>query len=175
MEQKKLTRLFSEKQIKERVAALADQIDHDYPAGEILLVGILKGAFIFLADLIRNLSVTAAVDFVQLSSYGMSTTTSGRIHILKDIGTSIQGRDVIIVEDIVDTGLTVRFLKRALARRLPHSVKVCALLDKKFRREVVLEADYVGFTIDQDYFIVGYGLDCAEHYRQLPEICHLET
>jgi len=171
--------LVSEEAIRARVQELGARISVDYrdkvgSKAPLVLVGLLRGAIVFLSDLMRAIDIPIHLDFIGISSYGMSTE-SGAVRLVMDLETDIAGRQVVIVEDIVDTGLTVRFLKRALARRLPHSVKVCALLDKKFRREVVLEADYVGFTIDQDYFIVGYGLDCAEHYRQLPEICHLET
>ena len=116
-----------------------------------------------------------AIDFVRLSSYGDSTTSSGNVRIVKDLETSITGKDVIVVEDIIDTGLTMEFLKRELSERQPRSLKVCVLLDKKFRRQVAINVDYVGISMAKDYFVVGYGLDFSERYRQLPEIYHIES
>ena len=167
---KKLRVLYNKKTIFKRVKDIAQQISCDYPSGELILVGVLKGGFIFLADLVRALKIPVHIDFVRLASYGTSTHSSGKIKILKDLETSITGKDVIIVEDIVDTGLTLKFLKQELARRRPRSLKICALLDKKFRRKVEIKADYVGITMEKDYFVVGYGLDFSEHYRHLPEI-----
>jgi hypoxanthine phosphoribosyltransferase len=170
----KLNTLYTKDIILQRVAALADQISHDYPSGDLLLVGVLKGAFVFLADLVRAIRVPLAVDFVLLSSYRNATTSSGKIRILKDMETSATERDIVIVEDIIDTGLTMTFLKKEILKRKPRSLKVCALLDKKFRRQVPLEADYVGIIMEKDHFVVGYGLDFSERFRDLPEICYLE-
>lgn len=135
-------------------------------------MGVLKGAFIFMADLIRAIGVPCRVDFVRLASYGGSCQSSGKVLITKDLETSIAGRDVLIVEDIVDTGLTLSCLVKTLREREPASLKVCAFLDKKERRKVPFEADYVGFTIP-DGFVVGYGLDFNENYRFLPDVCVL--
>ncbi len=164
--------LIPEEKIKERVRELAKQISKDYAGKRPLLVGILKGAFIFLADLIRELSVEAEVDFLAVSSYGKATETSGEVKILKDLSESIEGKDVIIVEDIVDTGLTLRYLYDLLQTRKPASLKICVFLDKKERRQVEVPVDYVGFEVP-DLFLVGYGLDFAEKYRQLKYIREL--
>jgi len=166
--------LYSKDTIIQRVEGLADQISQDYPSGNVLLVAVLKGVFVFLADFIRALKIPVVIDFVRLSSYGTSTTSSGKVKILKGLETSVTGKDVIIVEDIIDTGLTVKSLKAELNKRQPRSLRVCALLDKKFRRQVEIDADYVGITMDKDYFIVGYGLDFSERYRHLPEIYYIE-
>lgn len=167
---KKLKVLFNKKTILKRVTDLALQISQDYPSGELILVGVLKGGFIFLADLARALKIPVHIDFVRLASYGASTHSSGKVEILKDLETSITGKDVIIVEDIIDTGLTIEFLKQELTKRKPRSLKICALLDKKSQRKVEVEVDYVGLTIEKNYFVVGYGLDFSEQYRHLPEI-----
>jgi hypoxanthine phosphoribosyltransferase len=175
MAQETLALLYSAKTIHESVSALAIQIASDYPEGDILLVGVLKGAFMFLAGLVRALRVPVFVDFVQLSSYGTSTTSSGNVKILKDIQTPLGGKNVIIVEDIIDTGITLAFLKDELRKRNPRSLKVCTLLDKQFRRLARIDADYVGILMDQDHFVVGYGLDVAERYRNLPEVYRVES
>jgi hypoxanthine phosphoribosyltransferase len=161
--------LFSKEVIDRRVRELADAISHDYAGRELVVVGVLKGAFIFMADLIRALRIPCKVDFTQLASYGSGTVSSGDIVIKKDIGLPIDGRDVLIVEDIVDTGLTLSFLVAALKERAPRSLKVCVFLDKKMRRKVPFEADYTGFAID-DGFVVGYGLDFNEQARFLPDV-----
>lgn len=161
--------LFPYKVIQKRVKELADQISGDYTGRELIVVGILKGAFIFMADLVRALSIPCRIDFVRVASYGAGSESSGKAVMTKDIETSIKGRDILIVEDIIDTGLTLKYLVEWLKERNPHSLKVCALLDKRKRRKVSFEADYVGFTID-DGFLVGYGLDFSERYRFLPEI-----
>ena len=171
---KKLKVLYNKKTIFKCVADLAQQISQDYPAGELILVGVLKGGFIFLADLVRALKVPVNIDFVRLASYGSSTHSAGKVKILKDLETSIKDKNVIIVEDIIDTGLTVEFLKKELVKRDPRSLKVCTLLDKKSRRKVEVEADYVGITMEKDYFVVGYGLDFSEQYRHLSEIFFLD-
>jgi hypoxanthine phosphoribosyltransferase len=170
----KLNILYTKDTILRRVADLADQISHDYPSGNVLLIGVLKGAFVFLADLIRAMSVPLSIDFVLLSSYGNATTSSGKIEILKNMETSATGKDIVIVEDIIDTGLTMAFLKKEILKRQPHSLKVCALLDKRFRRQIDMDADYVGIPMEKDYFVVGYGLDFSERFRHLPEIYYIE-
>ena len=167
MTQKKV--IFSRRQIAQRVEELAAQISRDYAGRDLLLVGILKGAFIFLADLARALEVPTQVDFVRLMSYGTGTATSGEVHITKDVELPIQGRHVLIVEDIVDAGLTLDFLLGHLARHRPASLKICCLIDKRERRQVEVPLDYVGFTVERG-FLVGYGLDCAEKFRTLPEV-----
>ncbi len=153
---------------------LAGEISFDYrDREEVILVGILKGAFVFLADLVRFLSVPARVDFMCVSSYGKATTTSGVVRILKDLDESVEGRHVLLVEDIVDTGLTLQYLKDNLETRGAASVEVCVLLDKQERRLVDVPLDYCGFTVP-DRFLVGYGLDYRERYRHLPYIAILE-
>jgi len=161
--------LYSKETIEKRVNELAETISRDYEGREIVFVCVLKGAFIFLADLTRQLKVPHVVDFVRLASYGSGMVSSGKITITKDIETSIEGRDVVIVEDIIDTGITMDFLKDRLKKSNPNSLKICALLDKEERREVKVDVDYVGFTIE-DKFIVGYGLDFDEKFRCLPDI-----
>ena len=148
---------------------MADQISKDYAESDLIIIGILKGAFIFMADLIRAMNIPCKVDFVRVASYGAGTESFGKVVMTKDIETSIRGRDILIVEDIVDTGLTLRYLVDWLKERNPRSLKVCAFLDKRKGRKVSFEADYLGFTID-DNFVVGYGLDFNEQYRSLPEV-----
>jgi hypoxanthine phosphoribosyltransferase len=168
MTEKKL--LFGKDDIDDAVSSIAKKIGEDYGGGELMTVCVLKGAFVFMSDLIRKIEgVDISVDFVILSSYGSATTTSGEVKVLKDLDSPIEGKDVLIVEDIVDTGITLKFFKDQLLRRGPRSVKICALLDKKERREVDIELDYVGLSM-QDGFVVGYGIDCDESYRNLPEI-----
>ena len=162
--------LIAKTDIEKRVRELADTISRDYEGRELILIGILKGAFVFMADLVRQLRIPCQVDFVRLASYGTVTVSTGNIAISKDIETSIEGRDVLIVEDIVDTGLTLSALVERLKKRDPRSLKVCVFLDKKDRRKVPFEAEYVGFNIP-DRFVVGYGLDFNEMYRFLPDIC----
>ncbi len=161
--------LLSREVIARRVKELADQISRDYAGRDLLLIGILKGGFIFLADLCRALEFPAEVDFVRLMSYGTGTETSGEVHITKDVEVPLKGRDVLVVEDIVDAGLTLDFLLGHLASHQPASLKICCLIDKRERRQVEVPLDYVGFTIDRG-FLVGYGLDCAEKFRTLPDI-----
>jgi len=165
--------LYSKETIEERVNELAETISRDYEGGEIVFVCVLKGAFIFLADLTRRLKVPHVVDFVRLASYGSGTVSSGKITITKDIETSIEGKDVVIVEDIIDTGITLDFLKDRLKKSNPNSLKICALLDKEERREVEVDVDYVGFIIE-DKFVVGYGLDFDEKFRCLSDIYVIE-
>jgi hypoxanthine phosphoribosyltransferase len=167
------TILLSEAQIRERVTTLAAEIERDYPDGEeIHLVGVLKGGFMFMADLVRAMTTRVSMDFMALSSYGKGTTSSGQVMVLKDVDSSLEGRNVIIVEDIVDTGLTLHYLQDILKARAPRSVRTACLLSKPSRRKVDVQVDYIGFTID-DHFVVGYGLDYAERYRNLPYIAVL--
>ena len=161
--------LFPRAEIQKRVRELAHQISGDYAGRELIVIGILKGAFIFMADLIREISIPCKIDFVRVASYGASSESFGKVVMTKDIETSIKGRDILIVEDIVDTGLTLQYLVDGLKERNPHSLKICVFLDKRKRRKVSFEADYVGFTID-DGFVVGYGLDFNEQYRYLLEV-----
>ncbi len=162
--------LYSQEQIKKRVRELAVEISRDYEGKELIVIGVLKGAFIFMADLIRCLTIPCRVDFVRLASYGAEAVSSGKVVMTKDIETSIKDQEILIVEDVVDTGLTLSFLINWLQERNPRSLKVCAMLDKRQRRQVPFEADYVGFTIE-DGFVVGYGLDFNEKARFLPDIC----
>jgi len=161
--------LFSRQEIQGRVKKLAEGISQDYAGRELIMIGILKGAFIFMADLIREINIPCTIDFARLASYGTSSDSSGKVVMTKDIETFIQGRDVLIVEDILDTGLTLQYFVEWLRERSPASMKICVLLDKRKRRKVNLEADYVGFTID-DGFVVGYGLDFNEKFRFSPDI-----
>lgn len=165
--------LLSAAAIDTRVRELAAQIDRDYPQGPVYLIGILKGACFFLSDLARAMKTPARLDFVGISSYGLSQTTSGQVKLTKDLDSSIEGRDVIVVEDIVDSGVTLHYLLGVLAQRKPRSLKIATLLDKPERRQANVRVDYVGFAIP-DKFVVGYGLDYAEDYRNLPDVCALE-
>jgi len=166
--------LFSKETIQKRVRELAKQISQDYAGKELILIGVLKGAFVFMADLIREMDVPCRVDFVRLASYGTGSDSSGKVVITKDIEISIQDRDVLIIEDILDTGLTMQYFVGCLKERGPGSLKTCVFLDKRKRRKVPFEADYTGFTID-DGFVVGYGLDFDEKYRFFPDIYVIST
>lgn len=161
--------LISEDQLKKRVAELGEELTNDYRGKELLVIGIFKGAVPFLADLIRQIKIPLRYDFMAVSSYGSSTKSSGAVRILKDLDTSVEDRHIIIVEDIVDTGLTLKYLKENLARRHPLSLKIVTLLDKPERREVDVHSDYNGFVIPNE-FVVGYGLDFNEVYRNLPYV-----
>ena len=161
--------LLSEKQVQQKVRALARKISQDFSGREVLLIGVLKGAFIFMADLARRMTPPVKMDFVRLASYGSGTQSSGKIRIIKDVETPLRGKDVLIVEDIIDTGVTVKHLYQRLKARKPRSLKVVTLLEKPARRQVNFQADYVGFQIE-NHFVVGYGLDCAEEYRNLRAI-----
>jgi hypoxanthine phosphoribosyltransferase len=166
--------LLTEEQIRSKVCELAARITEDYAdRAPLLLVGILKGAFIFLADLAREIGIPIEFDFMALSSYGSSTKTSGVVRIMKDLDVEIKGKHVLIVEDIVDTGLTLSYLQRNLAARGAASVEICALLNKRGRDKVDIPVKYEGFSIP-NVFVVGYGLDHAERYRNLPYIAVLE-
>jgi hypoxanthine phosphoribosyltransferase len=154
--------------IHDRVQAMAQEIQRDHPDG-VHLVCVLKGAFVFLSDLARALPSTVTLDFMAVSSYGLSTKSSGQVQVLKDLGSSVEGRDVVIVEDIVDTGLTLTYLQDILRARSPRHLRTACLLSKPSRRKVDVKVEYIGFTIE-DKFVVGYGLDYAEQYRNLPYI-----
>ena len=155
--------------LKRRVQELGEQITEDYRGRDLLLVGVLKGAIFFLADVMRHIDLPCELDFMAVSSYGSATQSSGVVRILKDLERPLEGRDVLIVEDIVDSGLTLQYLLRSLGARNPRSLEVCALLTKPDRRKVDLEARYVGFEIP-DRFVIGYGLDYDEKYRNLPMV-----
>jgi len=161
-----MKRLLGEDQIRKKVGRLAGQISRDFAGREVLLVGVLKGAFIFMADLARKMTTPVKMDFVRLASYGSGTVSSGKVRITKDLEISVKGKDVLIVEDIIDTGVTLKYLFRRLKNRRPRSLKTVTLLDKPSRRKVRFQADYVGFAIE-DHFVVGYGLDCNEEFRNL--------
>ena len=161
--------LFTEEEIQKRVAEIAAEINNDYKGKKVLMLCILKGSVIFFSDLVRNLEVDCNFDFMVVSSYGNSTSSSGQVMILKDVSYSIEDMDVIIVEDILDTGNTLSYLKNVLLQRNPASLKICTFLDKPSRRTQKLDADYSGYTIP-DEFVVGYGMDYAELYRNLPYV-----
>ncbi len=161
--------LISKVDIDNKVCELGNIISRDYAGQDLLIVGILKGAVMFMADLVRAMSIDVNIDFMALSSYGVSSKSTGVVRILKDLDKSIERRHVLIVEDIVDTGLTMTYLLKILKARNPASVRICTMLDKPSRRQVDVPVDYNGFTIP-DQFVVGYGLDYNERYRYLPEI-----
>jgi hypoxanthine phosphoribosyltransferase len=166
--------LFSREQIAQRVAEMGAQITSDFKDQHIIFVGVLKGASVFLSDLARHVSLDATFDFIGVSSYGNGTRSSGEVRLTKDLDQSIEGRNIILVEDILDTGLTLNYLKGVLGQHKPRALRLAALLDKPARRLQPVEADYVGFKIP-DHFVVGYGMDYAERYRNLPDICILQS
>ena len=166
--------LLSEQQIQTRIKELGAQIDADYPTGDLHLVCILKGAYVFLADLARAIQRPAVIEFTGISSYGKGKTTSGQVKVTKDLDHSVEGANVLIVEDIVDSGVTLSYLMHLLNQRHPRSLRIAALLDKPERRMRPVEVAYVGFRIP-DEFVVGYGLDYAEKYRNLRDVCVLEN
>jgi hypoxanthine phosphoribosyltransferase len=167
--------LISSEDIQRRIHSMAAEIERDYPDGEeIHLVGVLKGGFMFMADLVRAMSARVTLDFMAVSSYGKGTKSSGQVRVLKDLDSSLEARNIIIVEDIVDTGLTLQYLQEILKARAPKTVRTACLLSKPARRLVNVAIDYIGFTID-DQFVVGYGLDYGEKYRNLPYIAVLEN
>ncbi len=167
------TTLLTADEIQQRIKSLAEEIERDYPEGdEIHLVAVLKGGFMFMADLVRAMSARVTMDFMAVSSYGKETKSSGQVRVLKDLDSSLENRNIIIVEDIVDTGLTLAYLQDILKARAPKTVRTACLLSKPSRRQVDVKVDYIGFTID-DHFVVGYGLDFAEKYRNLPYIAVL--
>ena len=159
--------------IQARVLELGAQIDRDYTGGTVYLVGILKGACIFLADLARAMQTPARLEFLGISSYGRGTTSSGEVRLTKDLDVSVEGHDVIVVEDIVDSGITLSYLVQVFRQRRPKSLRIATLLDKPERRQRPVKVDYVGFQIP-DEFVVGYGLDYGEDYRNLKDVCVLE-
>ncbi len=161
--------LFTEEELQKRVAELGAQITADYAGKTPVLASVLRGSYIFMADLTRQIKLPLTVDFMAVSSYGSGTSSSGQVEIRKDLSDSIEGRDLLIVEDILDSGNTLYYLRRILNARHPASIKICTLLDKPERRAKPIEADYKGFTIP-DAFVVGYGLDYDERYRNLPYI-----
>ncbi len=161
--------LFSQQQLDQRVSELARQIDEDYADKEILLIGVLRGSFIFMADLARKITRPCRIDFMSVSSYGKGTSSSGQVQITKDLSEDISGMHVIVVEDILDSGNTLSYLLRLLEQRHPASIRLCTLLDKPDRRVKPVDVHYSGFSIP-DAFVVGYGLDYAERYRNLPYI-----
>ncbi|WP_295617486.1 hypoxanthine phosphoribosyltransferase [uncultured Intestinimonas sp.] len=161
--------LFTEEALRARVGELAQQINRDLAGKEPVLISVLRGSFIFMADLVRAIELPCRVDFMAVSSYGSGTTSSGQVKITKDLSESIEGRDVLVVEDILDSGNTLSYLLKLLQARRPASIRLCTLLDKPSRRTKPIQADYVGFQVE-DLFVVGYGLDYAERYRNLPYI-----
>lgn len=169
----KLRVLVTREQLDEKTAELAKAIERDYKGKDLLLVGVLKGGFIFLADLVRKLSMDLEIDFISVSSYGNSTESSGVVRIIKDIDSDITGKHILLVEDLIDTGLTLNYLKELFNTKGCASVKLAAILDKPERRKVDLTVDYAGITIP-DEFVVGYGLDWAGKYRNLPDVCVVE-
>lgn len=167
------TVLFTKEQIEARAAELGAQISKDYEGEPLYLIGTLRGAVVWMADLMKNITNEAEIDFMVASSYGSGTTSSGVVKIKKDLDGDIYGKNVIIIEDIVDTGTTLKYLREHLADRNPKSIRICTLLDKPSRRVVDLQADYVGFSIE-NLFVIGYGLDYDQKYRNLPYISYLE-
>lgn len=165
--------LFSVEEIKEKVAQLGKIITEDCSGEDLIVIGVLKGANVFLSDLIRKIEIPIIMDFIAVSSYGLSTESSGVVKINKDLDFSIENKNILIVEDIIDSGLTLKYLLENLKSRNPKSIKVCTLLDKPERRTVDIKVDYSGFEIP-DEFIVGYGIDYAEKYRNLPFIASLK-
>jgi len=161
--------LISQEQLDQKVKELGEKISTDYAGKNLLMVSVLKGSVVFMADLMRAISVHCEIDFMSVSSYGRGTKTSGVVKIIKDLDISLEGRDLLIVEDILDSGLTLSYIKNILLDRSPSSIKICTLLDKPERRKSDIKADYIGFNVP-DEFVVGYGLDYDEKYRNLPYI-----
>ena len=160
---------FSAEEIDKRLEEMAGEINRDYAGKELMLISVLRGSFVFMADLTRKITLPCTVDFLAVSSYGTGTSSSGQVQITKDLSDDIEGKDILVVEDILDSGNTLSYLMKLLRARHPASIRLCTLLDKPERRVVPVEVDYVGFTIP-DEFVVGYGLDYAEKYRNLPYI-----
>jgi hypoxanthine phosphoribosyltransferase len=161
--------LVDEETLRNRVAELGEEVSRDYNGRDLLLIGVLKGAVFFMADLMRHLTVPCEIDFMAISSYGASTDSSGVVRILKDLDINIEGREVLVVEDIIDSGLTLSYLMRNLEARQPASLEVCALMTKPERRQIDVPVRYIGFEIP-NRFVIGYGLDFAERYRNLPYV-----
>jgi len=172
MKKKRLKKIVTKKDLRKKVAQLGTKISKDYARKNPVLVGILKGSFIFLADLVRELDIPHEIDFISVASYGSETEATGVVKLLKDLSINIKGRHVIIVEDIVDTGLTLNYIRKNLLTRSPKSLEILTLLDKKKRRKVNVPIKYVGFSIPGD-FVIGYGLDYNEQYRNLPFIARI--
>jgi len=168
-----LVPVLSEIEIKEKVKKLADLISGDYGENRVLVLGVLKGSFVFLADLIREMRTPCEIEFIQLASYGVGTRSSGEVKLIKEPDIDVTGRHVLVVEDIIDSGLTIAYLLDHLKKFRPKSVRVCTLIDKKIRREADVSLDYVGHSVESG-FLVGYGLDYNERYRGLPGIYHLK-
>jgi hypoxanthine phosphoribosyltransferase len=162
--------LYTREQIAERVRQMGEQITHDLAGEKLVMIGVLKGAAPFLADLARTVDVDATFDFVAVSSYGKSNRTSGAVKLIKDLDEPIEGKNVLVVEDILDTGITLTYLRKIFLQHHPKTLRIAALLDKPSRRLEKIEADYVGFSIP-NLFVIGYGMDYAERYRNLPDIC----
>ncbi len=169
IEKKQWETLYSEEQIRERIAEMGKQISEEYKEKKLLVVSLLRGSFIFAADLVRAISIPCKIDFMTASSYGHSTETTGKVKVVADISSEIEGYDVIIVDDIMDSGITMNFVKEHLAAKNPVSVKSCVLLDKPDRRQVGIVPDYCGFVIE-DKFVVGYGLNYGDYYRNVPYV-----
>lgn len=169
-----LRELIPDAQIQARVREMGEAISRDYPEGPLYLIGILKGSFVFLADLARAISTPVHIDFIGISSYGKEKMSSGEVKLTKDLDISIENSHVLIVEDIVDSGVTLSYLKKLLEQRKPKSIRIATMLDKPDRRQRNVEVAYTGFQIP-DEFVVGYGLDYAENYRQLRSICVLSS
>ena len=170
----KLRVLIGRERIAAKVAEMGQRISQDFAGEPVVLIGVLKGATVFLADLARQITLDVSFDFIAVSSYGNARQQSGEVKLVKDVDCSMEGRNIILVEDILDTGLTLTFIQSMLRAHQPKSLKIAALLDKVSRRTEPIRGDYVGFEIP-DEFVVGYGLDFAEHYRNLPDICVLES
>jgi hypoxanthine phosphoribosyltransferase len=166
--------LIDKKEIAKKIKELADLLSADYEGKRVLMVGILKGSVIFISDLIRQMSIPVELDFMAISSYGFSMRSSGEVRVLKDLDKSVENKHVVVVEDIIDTGLTLNYLKKLLSNRALLSLKTCCLLDKIESRRIKIDADYIGFRIP-NLFVVGYGLDYDQAYRNLPEICVLKS
>lgn len=165
--------LYSEPEVRAKIKELGQKIEGDYAGEELLVVGILKGAVVFMSDLVREIDLPLQIDFMEVSSYGASTVSSGEVRILKDLSYALEGKNVLVVEDIIDTGLTLNYISGILRKRRPKSLKICCLLDKPSRRKADIKPDYVGFSIE-DHFVVGWGLDYAGYYRNYPAICILD-
>lgn len=161
--------LYTEKELRSKASEIGKKISKEYAGRDLMLVGVLKGSFMFIGDLMKEIDIPCSMDFMAVSSYGSSTTSSGAVRILKDLDFEIEGKDVLIVEDIIDSGVTLKYLTKYLEGRKPASINIACLLDKPERRKVDIDVKYVGYTVP-DYFLVGYGLDYAEKYRNLPFI-----